>query len=189
MFERDKLKVCLLLTIITGISGLSLSHAGEIKQYRPPHSEICFEVGKYKIECGNFQLSSTLLSKKYRAVSTGTDVMSSFSAKTHPGDHPFLKRLANRLDYVDEDPNSITNAPYNDWEHLNPKTQNDLIDRYSSIATTEEAKKKLANYLGLCINYWVNPNATYDKRLQAPTLAEVSALCVADSGILGKPAP
>lgn len=187
MFKRNDFKVCAFLTLLLTLS--FPASANEIKQYRLPHSEICFEVGEFKIECGNFRISSTILSKKYRTISEGADVLSSFSAKTHPGDHAFLNRLATRLGYIDSDPKSITNKPINEWAKIPSSDQTTLIDRYSSIATTDELKKALITYLNLCINYWAHPDATHDKRERAPMLAEVSALCIADSGVLDTPAP
>lgn len=187
MFKRNDSKMRALLVLMSIVSLPAL--ASEIKQYRPPHSEICFEFSEFKIECGDFRISSTMLSKKYRMVSAGADVMSSFSPKTHPGDHPFLNRLASRLGYVDFAPESITNEPLNEWANITPQDKKELINRYSSIAKTDEIKEVLSSYLELCINYWAHPNATHDEREQAPTLAEVSALCIADSGVLDRAAP
>ncbi len=162
------------------------ANAQESKPYRPDHNETCFEIPGYKIECGDFKLASTLLAKKYDSVSASEDVLASFSVETHPGDHPFLNRLAKKLGHIDADPKSLTNKSVFTWKELNSEAKRDIVEKFSNIATAPENKALLPNYLINCIDYWTNPNARHDERTEPPTLAEVSALCVADSGILPK---
>lgn len=51
MFKRNDSKMRALLVLMSIVSLPAL--ASEIKQYRPPHSEICFEFSEFKIECGD----------------------------------------------------------------------------------------------------------------------------------------
>lgn len=160
------------------------ANAQESKPYRPAHNETCFEIPGYKIECGDFKLASTLLAKKYDSVSASEDVLASFSVETHPGDHPFLNRLAKKLEYIDADPNSLSNKSVFTWKELNSEAKRAIVEKYSNISTTPEIKALTPNYFINCIDYWTNPNARHDEHIEPPTLAQVSALCVADSGVL-----
>ncbi len=160
-------------------------HANENIPYRAAHNEICYEIKGFKIECGNFKLASTILTKKYRMVSAGEDVMASFSAKTHPGDHPILNRLAKKFGYIDTNPKSlITNKSIFSWNDLGSDAKSEIVEKYSKIVNAPEMKRYLANYLNSCINYWSNSKAEYDERIELPTLAEVSALCIVNSEVL-----
>lgn len=178
-------KNSLLSTLLFSIIACS-ANAGEGKPYRPAHNETCFEIPGYKITCGDFKSASTLLAKKYDTVSAGDDVMASFSVATHPGDHPFLNRLAKKLGYIDSAPESLTNQSVFTWKDLSSEIKRGIVEKYSDIETTPEAKALLPNYINSCINYWVAPNAKHDKRTELPTIAEVSALCIADSGVLSQ---
>lgn len=176
---RNSLFTSLFLTLI-----ICNVNAQDSKPYRPNHNETCFEIPGYKIACGDFKLASTLLAKKYDSASAGKDVLASFSVETHPGDHPFLNRLAKKLGYIDSDQKSLTNNSVFTWKNLNSETKRTIVEKFSNIETTPEIKALLPNYLNNCIDYWTDPSAKYDERTELPTLAEVSALCVADSGIL-----
>ncbi|BES73106.1 hypothetical protein RE428_41240 [Marinobacter nanhaiticus D15-8W] len=171
--------------IVGSFLALTKAFSEESYIYRPAHGETCYEIKEHKIECGRFNASSIILSKKYGVIANGADVRASFSAGTHPGDYPFLRRLAIRLGYVDfVDLDSYTNKTAFLWEEYDLDFKNKIIDRYSMIANTPEMKRNLSEYLRACIDYWVDPNATYNERSEDPTLAEVAALCVADSGVL-----
>jgi hypothetical protein len=161
------------------------SHAEDKEKifYRSAHTEVCFEVGEHKVQCGNFVLASKISTKKYTAlINTGADVMASFSAKTHPGDHAVLQRLAKYLGYITYLP--LANTSIFNWDGLTSQEKGSLLTKYSSVGNTKESQNILYNYLDVCINYWASPDAIHDRRLDAPTLAQVSALCIADSGAL-----
>jgi len=160
------------------------THAKENNLYRAAHNEICYEIKNFKIECGNFEVTSTILTKKHRVVSAGNDVMASFSAKTHPGDHPVLNRLAKKLGYVDLEPLLLTNKSILTWNTLASEAKSEITKKYSTIVSESEMRNRLSNYINSCLTYWAEPEARYDKGKQLPTLSEVSALCIANSGVL-----
>ena len=182
-----RLKYC--IAFVTSMFFCIQANAEELKPYRQAHNETCYEIKEHKIPCGNFRIASTLLSNKYKYMQTGKDVADSFSPSTHPGDHPFLKRLAVKLGYVDVVLDSQMNNPISIWPSLSDEQKNRLLYKYSSIATTPELNRILHSYINMCLSYWSHPEAEHDKRMQLPTLSEVSALCIADSGVLDSRAP
>lgn len=152
--------------------------------YKPQHNEICYTVKEYKIECGNFNFNSTILSKKYKINDIGSDTAASFSLKTHPGDHAFLKKLAKNLGYIDANKNPQVHDSLFTWNSLNTDTRRKVLTQLSSVGSSEELKKNLFAYINVCLDYWSDPKATHDKRKDAPIIAEAAAMCIADSSIL-----
>ena len=170
----------LFFILISLFLSLSVNAQKEIN-YRIGHDEICYEVDEFKIKCGDFNLTSTITSKQYNITDNGgADVINSFRKATHPGDHPFLKKLAKKLGYTEAEGNESLFS----WGNLDQKTKNKILEKYSNIANTPKLKEKLSSYLNVCIDYWNHPKAIHDNRKTEPTISETSALCTAHSGIL-----
>lgn len=178
MFGKNRFLVLMLLIVTT-----FNCYAEEEVFYRSSHAEICFKIEDYEIPCGNFVLASKISTKKYKSIiNSGQDVMNSFSAGTHPGDHPSLKRLAKWLGYTNYLP--LAEESLFSWSDLELNKKTDLLEKYSNVANTEEARKIIYKYLNVCISYWAHEDAMHDNRLEDPTLSETSALCLADSGAI-----
>ena len=90
------------------------------------------------------------------------------------------------LGYVDDNANAVSKSDITSWTNIDNGTKTELLDRYGAIATTDEYRKILSSYIGTCLDYWSHSDAQYDDRDEPPTLAEVSALCIAHSGVLDK---
>jgi hypothetical protein len=178
MFSKNTFLIFIFLTLI-----IFKSYAEDEVFYRSPHAETCFKIEDYEIPCGNFVLAGKISTKKYKSISnTGQDVLDSFSASTHPGDHPNLRRLAKWLGYTNYLP--LAEKSIFSWSDLEADQKTNLLKKYSSVANTEEARKIIYKYLNVCISYWAHEDAMHDDRKEDPTLSEVSALCLADSGAI-----
>lgn len=153
--------------------------------YRATHDTVCYRIQTHQITCGDFSTLNAFMSGQYHD-GQGADVMASFSSETHPGDYPFLNQLAKKLGYLGKGLNPNLELLIQNWSTLDEKAQSIIIKMLSEKVSAPNPNFSFPPHFRQCLNYWSSPKAQYDQRLEQVKIAEVSALCVAESGILPK---
>ena len=176
--------VPLLLIALTACTNTSPQQVSEIQyNYMPPHETVCHQFEGADIKCSNFSATEGVVTHYYHS-GVGSDVMASFSTAGHPGDHPFLKSQPTKLGYLDNSSHPELEAPIENWKKLSAEQKENIIKTLSSNVTAQNPSFSFPKFFTACLGYWSNEKAEFDSNLEPVKIAEVAALCVAQSGIL-----
>ena len=154
-------------------------------EYMPPHETICYKHQDTEVKCGDFSLINSIITHHYHE-GIGEDVMASFSVATHPGDYPYLKKQATKLGYLGGDSNPALEKPIVEWRELGAEEKASIIKSLRGKVTAQNANFSFKTHFKQCLNYWSDTKAEFNQNLEPVKIAEVAALCVAQSGILPK---